>query len=111
MGVVYRARQLRLERVVALKIVLYGAHASTDRRMRFRAEADAIARLQHPSIVQVYEFGEHEGVPFLAQRNQIAARAHLSTAARTGYPIERDVGVCQAPVCLINHQFCDIGAN
>jgi hypothetical protein len=38
MGVLYRARQLRLERVVALKMVLYGAHASTDRRMRFRAD-------------------------------------------------------------------------
>jgi len=65
MGVVYRACQLRLERVVALKMLLCGAHASTERRLRFRAEADAIARLQHPGIVQVYDFGEQEGVPFL----------------------------------------------
>ncbi|HLN29984.1 MAG TPA: protein kinase [Gemmataceae bacterium] len=65
MGVVYRARQLRLERVVALKMLLYGAHTSTERRVRFQAEADAIARLHHPNIVQVYDVGEHEGVPFL----------------------------------------------
>jgi WD40 repeat protein/tetratricopeptide (TPR) repeat protein len=66
MGVVYRARQSRPARLVALKLILAGAHADADRRARFLAEADAIARLQHPHIVQVYEVGESDGLPFLA---------------------------------------------
>jgi WD40 repeat protein/Tfp pilus assembly protein PilF len=66
MGVVYRARQARPARLVALKLILAGAHADGDRRARLLAEADAIARLQHPHIVQVYEVGDHDGLPFLA---------------------------------------------
>src|SRR5262245_16133148 len=66
MGVVYLARQPLLSRLVALKMVLAGEHAGPERRSRFLAEADAIARLRHPNIVQVYEAGEHNGQPFLA---------------------------------------------
>jgi eukaryotic-like serine/threonine-protein kinase len=65
MSVVYRAHQRRPERIVALKVLLDGGHASTERRLRLLAEANAIARLQHPNIVQVYEVGEHNGLPFL----------------------------------------------
>jgi serine/threonine protein kinase len=65
MSVVYRARQRRPERIVALKVLLAGGHASTERRLRLLAEANAIARLQHPNIVQVYEVGENNGLPFL----------------------------------------------
>jgi hypothetical protein len=66
MGVVYKARHLALKRVVALKMIGSGIHAEPHELARFKAEAEAVARLQHPNIVQVYEVGEWEGVPFCA---------------------------------------------
>ena len=65
MGVVYLARKVALNRLCALKMILAGAHASAVAHARFRAEAEAIARLSHPDIVQIYHVGEVEGLPFL----------------------------------------------
>jgi putative methionine-R-sulfoxide reductase with GAF domain len=66
MGVVYKARHLNLNRMVALKMILAGAHAGPNELARFRTEAEAVAHLQHPNIVQVYEYGAHEDRPYMA---------------------------------------------
>jgi serine/threonine protein kinase len=65
MGVVYKAWQWRLRRVVALKMILHEAWAAPAVLTRFHTEAEAIGRLQHSHVVQVYEVGEHDGRPFL----------------------------------------------
>jgi tetratricopeptide (TPR) repeat protein/tRNA A-37 threonylcarbamoyl transferase component Bud32 len=64
MGVVYQARHLRLKRDIALKMLLLGAYARPHERERFVREAEAVAGLQHPNIVQVYDVGEFEGRPY-----------------------------------------------
>ncbi|HZT80979.1 MAG TPA: protein kinase [Gemmataceae bacterium] len=64
MGAVYRARQRSLDRGVALKVLLADRQAGPERLARIRAEAQALARLKHPNIVQVYEVGEQGGRPF-----------------------------------------------
>ena len=65
MGVVYRAWQKGLNRLVAVKMVHAGAQADPKVLARFRVEAEAVARLQHPNIVQIHEVGQHAGSPFL----------------------------------------------
>ncbi len=79
MGVVFRARQVNLNRLVALKMILSGPYADGAALARFRAEAEAVARLQHPHIVQIFEMGELDGRPFFAMEYV----AGESLAART----------------------------
>ena len=66
MGVVYKARQQSLDRIVALKMILAASHAGSTATARFLHEAKTIALLKHPHVVQVYEFGSHEGKPFFS---------------------------------------------
>lgn len=66
MGIVYQARQIELQRIVALKMLAPHGPLQARAIARFRREAETIAQLHHPAIVQIYEFGEVKGVPWLA---------------------------------------------
>src|SRR5262245_14539443 len=66
MGVIYRAMQLSLRRPVALKLIRDGALAGPQDRARFSIEAEAAARLRHPNIIEVFDVGEHLGLPYFA---------------------------------------------
>jgi serine/threonine-protein kinase len=64
MGIVYRARHLKLNRTVALKMLLAGSHASQQEHARFVREAEAVAALRHPNFVQIFDVGEVDGTPY-----------------------------------------------
>jgi serine/threonine-protein kinase len=87
MGVVYKARQLGFERLVALKMIRAGAHAATAERGRFRIEVQAAARLRHPNIVTVYDVGEHEGCPYYSL--EYAAGGSLADQFKASLPSPR----------------------
>jgi eukaryotic-like serine/threonine-protein kinase len=91
MGVVYKAYQRGLDRTVALKMVLSGAHASEEQLRRFILEAKAVGHLQHPNIVQVFDIGDSNGLPFFSLEfvdgstltKLLAAQPQLPTFAAT----------------------------
>jgi tetratricopeptide (TPR) repeat protein len=80
MGVVYRARQLSLNRPVAVKLMLGGHLANTAGMQRFRVEAETAAQLHHPNIVAIHEVGEHEGQPFFSM--ELVAGRNLAQVVR-----------------------------
>lgn len=97
MGVVYRARQSSLDRQVALKMILRGALASPEDVARFRAEAEAAARLNHPNIVQVFEVGEHNGQPYFSMQH--VEGTTLSRKIADGPLPSREAARLLIPVC------------
>jgi WD40 repeat protein len=82
MGIVYKARHVRLARIVALKMILAGMHANPKSVAQFQLEARAVARLRHPHIVQIHEIGEADGLPYIAF--EFIAGGNLSGALARG---------------------------
>jgi Protein kinase domain len=80
MGLVFRARQVSLNRTVALKMILTGRLAKETEVKRFQAEAEAVARLQHPNIVAIHEVGVHEGQHYFSM--DFVAGKDLATLVR-----------------------------
>jgi hypothetical protein len=80
MGVIYKARQLQPRRLVAVKMILAGEYAGSDALARFHSEAESVARLSHPNIVQIHQVGEHQGRPYLTlefvESGNLAQRLH-----------------------------------
>lgn len=66
MGVVYRAKHLKLNRPAAIKMILGGKYHDPTAQLRFQIEAEAVAALNHPHVIHVHEFGSHDGMPFFA---------------------------------------------
>jgi hypothetical protein len=98
MGVVYLARQTKLDRPCALKMILGSEHADAAQRERFLTEAQAIARLAHPGIVQVFEVGEHRGNAFMAL--ELCAGGSLDQRLRDKPPTAREAATMVRDLAL-----------
>ena len=102
MGVVYRARQLSLNRIVAVKVVLHGPFTSPDFVRRFRNEAEATATLRHPNIVSVYEVGEYDGHHFLSMEF-IDGKNLADLVREQPLPARRAAGYVKAIAEAVHH--------
>jgi serine/threonine protein kinase len=102
MGVVYKARQKHARRVVALKMVLAGTQAGADELGRFRNEIEAVARLHHPHIVQIYEVGEREQRPFFSM--EFADAGTLAQKLKgTPVPVRRAAQLVETLAHAVHH--------
>ena len=105
-GVVYKAKQTKLKRTVALKVLVGYAHETADQLARFRDEAVIAAQIQHPNVIQIYDIGEANGVPFLAceyvdggtleGKLQATGQLPVAEAVRLVYQIARGVGAAHS---------------
>ncbi len=97
MGVVYKARQIRLNRIVALKMILGGQLASDDDVKRFYLEAESAASLDHPGIVPIYEIGNHDGQHFFSMG--FVEGTSLANLLKEGPMAPREAAECLARIC------------
>ncbi len=105
-GVVYKARQTKLKRTVALKVLVGYAHESAEQLARFKDEAVIAAQIQHPNVIQIYDIGESNGVPFLAceyadggtleSKLRSTGPMNVLEAVRLVYQIARGVGAAHS---------------
>jgi serine/threonine protein kinase len=103
MGAVYRARDTRRGgQEVALKVLLQGSRAEGEDLERFKREARSLARLAHPSIVRVYDYGVHEGCPFLTM-DFVAGTTLESILKDGGLPIERGLVILEEVARAVDH--------
>jgi serine/threonine-protein kinase len=106
MGVVYKARQVNLDRLVALKMMIGYGRATDPERQRFHAEATTVARVQHPNVIQVYDVGDHDGTPYLAveyvdggtlaERLATGGKLPIGVAVRLMLQVARGVGAAHS---------------
>jgi serine/threonine-protein kinase len=97
MGVVFEARQISLNRPVAIKMILRGEFATADELTRFRAEAESAARLEHPNIVAIYEVGQHDRQPYFSM--QLIQGTTLARRLVDGPLPAREAAELLLPVC------------
>jgi hypothetical protein len=102
MGVVYKARQVRLNRLVALKMIRAGTMAGDDELTRFHREAEAVAALQHPNIVQIHEIGEAQGLPFIALE-YIEGGSLADRLRHTSLSCPQAAALVEALACAVQH--------
>ena len=107
MGVVYRARQVSLDRPVAVKMILAGPYASEEFLRRFRTEAETIAQFHHPNIVAIYEVGEHQHQPYFSM--EFVAGATLAERVRSGPLPPREAARTLAAVARAVQHAHDLG--
>jgi serine/threonine protein kinase len=105
MGVVYKARQVKLDRPVALKVMFGCALDEPADRARVHTEAMAVAQIQHPNVIQIFDVGEHDGIPFLAveyldggtlEAQLAGGPLPVREVVRLGFQIARGVGAAHA---------------
>jgi serine/threonine-protein kinase len=101
MGIVYQARHVRLKRLVALKMIRGVEPHGTQEQERFRVEAEVVARLQHPNVVQIFEVGEAEGRPFLALE-YVEGGSLANKLAGTPLPAREAAQLAETMACAVH---------
>lgn len=102
MGMVYRARQISLDRIVALKLLPFGQFSRDEVVERFRAEASAAGSLQHPNIVAIHEVGEHEGQHYFSM-DFVEGQTLADLVRAKPLPAKRAAGILQTIATAVHH--------